>query len=54
MAYMPKPLVNYRKGDGVKCCGNCVMFRRPDSCTLVIGKIDKDDVCNEWEAKSDA
>lgn len=51
MPYMPKVLVAYRDATGDKRCGNCIMFREPADCTLVIGKIEKDDVCDEWEPK---
>lgn len=53
MPYMPKPMVNYHeaKPDAERKCGNCIMFRSPDHCTLVIGEIQAKDVCNEWEPK---
>lgn len=44
-----KSAVDYRKSNNAsKRCGTCVMFRKPDSCTLVKGTISKNDVCDRW------
>lgn len=56
-ATVSKESVHYRTGTPLKNCGNCSMFRLrgPDfetgACTLVKGIIDKNDVCDEWEAE---
>lgn len=54
MPYMLKAMVNYREASptAISTCGNCVMFRKPDGCSLVIGEIRPQDVCDEWESKS--
>lgn len=56
MPYLPKFMVGYEKAkkDATEKCGNCVMFQEPNRCTLVMGNIDKQDVCDRWEAKPDA
>lgn len=47
-----KASVNYRKAlYGLRRCGTCSMFRAPGSCTLVEGRIRRQDVCDKWEAK---
>ncbi len=33
-------------------CADCSMFREPDSCTLVKGKIAKVGHCRYWEKKN--
>ena len=48
-----KDHANYRKAYGKKRCGNCSMFiPKHKSCTLVIGYIDQDDVCDYWAEKT--
>ena len=36
---------------GTKRCRACSMFRDPQSCTLVIGKISPHGYCQHWEPK---
>ena len=38
-----------REDDGD--CDDCTMFRKPDRCTLVIGKISPEGVCKYFERK---
>lgn len=47
---MAKASVNYRPSDdsGIRC-GTCSMFLSGGRCTLVVGEIKSDDVCDEWE-----
>jgi hypothetical protein len=42
---------DYRRGDAEENCGRCTMFRPPNSCTLVHGKIKASDVCDYFKAK---
>jgi hypothetical protein len=49
-----KRSVNYRRAPIWalrRRCALCSMFREPASCTLVAGRIDGNDVCDEWERK---
>jgi hypothetical protein len=50
MTKLSKLVVFYRPAFGRKRCGNCVMFRAPDGCTLVAGRISPRAVCDWWEA----
>lgn len=34
-----------------KRCGTCSMYVEGGRCTLVLGRIDLDDVCDHWDAK---
>jgi len=36
---------------GTQWCSRCNMFRKPDSCTLVVGKISPGGWCRYWERK---
>lgn len=49
MDKLTKQSVNYRPADTFRHCGSCVMFQG-DSCDLVMGLIDSEDVCDRWEA----
>lgn len=56
MSKVSKPSVNYRPSTGTRRCGNCDMYSAvlgtgQGSCTLVVGSIDPEDVCDKWEAK---
>jgi 8-oxo-dGTP pyrophosphatase MutT (NUDIX family) len=45
-----KESVDYRPAETLEeRCGTCSMFREPNSCTLVLGIIQRDDVCDEWD-----
>jgi hypothetical protein len=46
-----KASANYRHppAKATKVCGNCSMFRKPGTCTLVEGTIDPKAVCRFWE-----
>ncbi len=46
-----KESVDYGPGIKQRRCALCTMFRKPQSCTLVAGWIDEDDVCKEFERK---
>lgn len=47
---VPKASVLYRPSDDMTIrCGTCSMFMSSGRCTLVVGKIDPDYVCSEWE-----
>lgn len=46
-----KASVRYRHATGRRRCATCVMFRAPDSCTLVAGAIHSADVCDRWAAR---
>lgn len=49
MPTVSKASVNYRPSDDRNIrCGTCSMFVSPDKCTLVVGGIKTDDVCDEW------
>lgn len=49
---VPKAAVAYRPSDDPRIrCGTCSMFVSPGRCTLVVGTIKPDDVCNEWESR---
>ena len=56
MPYMPKMLVGYTdyspKTD--ESCRKCVMFQSPGECTLVIGEIDPEGWCTEFERRPDS
>jgi len=41
-----KQAAHYRHGTPDRQCADCSMFRQPNSCTAVTGKIYPDDVCN--------
>lgn len=47
-ATMTKQQVNYRDATGQHRCGTCVMFREPNSCTLVKGIIRADGICDRY------
>lgn len=40
--------------NGQQSCGRCTMFRQPDKCTTVAGKISPAGWCKYYEAKKDA
>lgn len=44
-----KEKVHYRVGTRTEHCGHCTMFRTPDSCTAVSGKIRWMDTCDLFE-----
>lgn len=47
-----KQAVDYRPSTGPRACGNCSMFKKSSgTCSLVIGHIEPQDVCDEWNAK---
>lgn len=43
--------VDYRIGSNTRKCVLCTMFREPDKCTAVQGKISKGTVCDLFEHK---
>ncbi len=46
---LSKASVNYQDSTAPgRNCGTCSMFRAPNGCTLVKGKISRDDVCDRW------
>ena len=49
MAKISKSEAGYKHAAGVKQCKSCNMFRRPHSCTLVVGVIRPDDTCRYFE-----
>jgi hypothetical protein len=52
MGKSTKEEANYRKGTEEEHCGDCTMFREPDSCTAVEGEIKKDDLCEYFKKKT--
>ncbi len=63
MPKLTKAAVRYRpkaqRDNQGKRCGNCVMFRpgillAKSKCTLVMGDIKANDVCDRWEGKKRA
>lgn len=53
-AKVTKESVGYRpasRGDSPRRCGTCVMFRKPNACTLVAGTIRPVFVCDRWSPK---
>jgi len=46
-----KTEVNYGRGEGTTRCGYCTMFRMPLACTAVKGSIQRQGVCDLFEAK---
>jgi 8-oxo-dGTP pyrophosphatase MutT (NUDIX family) len=54
-AKVSRESVNYRAGTRSRRCGTCSMYSggtySSGSCTLVVGQIDPDDVCDRWEAE---
>jgi hypothetical protein len=49
---VPKAAVLYRPSDDPHIrCGTCSMYIDPERCSLVVGRIKPDDVCNEWESR---
>jgi hypothetical protein len=55
MNKVSKASVNYKAATSDKQCGNCSMYRKATvlegRCTLVMGRIRADYVCDEWEQK---
>lgn len=52
---MTKVQANYRISGTSRRCETCSMFRRSSrTCTLVLGTIYAEDVCDYWEAKRKA
>ena len=51
MAKDTKEEANYRMGDETASCAQCTMFRQPESCTEVAGKISPDGLCDYFEPK---
>lgn len=45
-----KQSVNYRKATGTRHCGSCAMFHN-GTCDLVMGKIERQYVCDRWVKK---
>lgn len=39
--------------NGEEKCANCTMFRPPERCTYVDGKISPEGWCKQWEGKND-
>lgn len=46
-----KQKANYRNGTAKRHCGICSMFRKPDSCTAVEGKISPAKLCDYFERR---
>jgi hypothetical protein len=55
MDKVSKQSVFYRRSGTFEKCGNCSMYRKDTAlegrCTLVMGTIRADYVCDEWEQK---
>lgn len=50
-----KDYASYRSSpNGPQCCAKCTMFRQPQSCTTVNGKISPAGYCKYYEKKKDA
>lgn len=52
---LSKAYAKYRDNpNGQQCCRKCTMFRQPQSCTTVNGKILPTGWCTYYEPKKDA
>jgi len=47
-----KEEANYRQGYAEKHCEICTMFRKPDQCTAVKGKISPTALCDYFKRKT--
>lgn len=50
-AKLTKSAARYHLGTNAEHCGICTMFRHPDSCTAVVGKIRWMDTCKLFERR---
>ena len=52
MRKLSKAAVHYRRASSeARRCGTCAMYQAGGRCTLVLGPIDRNDVCDRWTAK---
>jgi hypothetical protein len=52
MAKISKAEADYMDTSTRKHCEDCSMFRKPNDCTLVLGRIEPKGHCRYWKAKS--